>query len=77
MKSILFGLLFSLSVFSLSVFAHNQVLDSQQRKPVLADLQLLQLAGIPALYSDPMTGVAYTVLTADMEMKLSNAAHAF
>lgn len=60
----------------LPALGHVSQPDSNQLKPVLADLQLLQMAGLPALYTDPLTGVAYTVLTADMEQKLSEAAHA-
>jgi leucyl aminopeptidase len=62
-------------LFSVNTWAHNLLLDPAQKKPVLADMGLLKLAKIPVIYSDPQTGVAYTLLTADMEQRLSEAAH--
>lgn len=57
-------------------FAHQHLVESHSSKPVLADLNLLQIAGIPVLHADENLGIGYTQLDGNSEMRLSRVAHA-
>lgn len=72
MKKILLMML----VLPLAAFSHTHVVEDGLIKPVLADLNLLQTAKIPVLYTDENLGIGYTYLDAKAEMRLSQVAHA-
>ncbi len=57
-------------------FAHQHIVNTNTVKPVLADLNLLQIAEIPVLHSDENLGIGYAHLDAQSEMRLSRVAHA-
>ena len=56
--------------------AHNPGSGYSGTKPVLADLNLLQVAGIPVLHADENLGIGYALLNEKTEFRLSQVAHA-
>lgn len=67
-------LLCALILYSTGLHAHGP-LSGKELQPALADLSMLKMLNIPVLHADPEIGVGYAVLTAEMQMRLSEASH--
>lgn len=55
-------------------FAHSPV-ENYKQKPILADTALLKALDIPILQANSQTGVAYTLITPQQEIHISELAH--
>lgn len=65
-----------LSLFlSPSAYSHQPVNLNSPPQAVFADLDILKKAGVPIIYSSPETQVGYSVLTSEMQNRISQLAH--
>lgn len=71
MKLVLFVLL----GFGSAVSGHNGEIGTYQHKPILTDIATIKSMGLPLLAKDEASGVGYTIISPEIEYRISSVNH--